>query len=67
MVTTKETIKADGMWAKVGRKNYLHESGNMVSYDCNAWLWRVNQDEGYKTLWAAKHAAETRVKHKWKD
>jgi len=52
------TMKEDGMWAKVGKKHYLHVSGNEVQYDCNAWLWRVNGKEGFSTLWAAKYAAE---------
>jgi hypothetical protein len=58
MPNTAIVIKKDSTWAKVGKKHYLHVSGNEVIYDCNNWLWRVNGKNGYSTLWAAKYEAE---------
>jgi len=58
MPNTATTMKEDGMWAKVGKKHYIHASGNEICYDCNSWLWRINGKDGYTTLWAAKYAAE---------
>ena len=58
MPNTAATMKQDRAWAKVGNKHYIHVSGNEVSYDCNAWLWRVNSKNGYTTLWVAKYEAE---------
>ena len=49
------------MWAKVGKKHYVHVSGVEVAYDCNAWLWRVDGGDGYTTLWVAKQNAENKA------
>jgi hypothetical protein len=58
MSNTALVIKNDPTWAKVGKRHYIHISGNEVIYDCNCWVWRLNGKEGYSTLWAAKYAAE---------
>ena len=49
----------DGSWAKIGNKTYRHESGIVISYNHNAWLWVIaGQTVGYKTLGVAKYNAE---------
>jgi hypothetical protein len=58
MPNTAITMKKDDMWAKVGKKHYMHVSGIEIKYDCNSWLWRIDGKEGYSTLWAAKYYAE---------
>lgn len=52
---------ASGAWAKTGRKTYQHESGIVVRYDCNAWLWEIigGAEDGrfYQTLTVAAYFA----------
>lgn len=62
MPNTAQEMKNSGEWARIGKKHYLHISGNEIQYDCNRWLWIVNGNYGYTTLWAAKHAAEKPIK-----
>lgn len=55
----KNPMINDGSWAKVGDKTYRHESGIIIRYNCNAWLWIIDgQTVGYKTLGVAKYNAE---------
>ncbi len=58
----KNPMTGDGMWNKAGRKHYRHESGAEITYDGNAWCWRiVGQARGYATLGIAKYEVERMV------
>jgi hypothetical protein len=52
-----------GSWAKAGKvggkQSWRHENGTVVSFDCMAWGWRINDERGaFKTLWAARWHVE---------
>lgn len=51
----------DGSWAKIADKTYRHISGVTVAYDHNAWMWKIDGREGYKTLSICKVIVESRV------
>jgi hypothetical protein len=52
-------MKNDGMWNKAGNKTYRHESGAVVSYDHNAWCWRIEGvARSFSTLGHAKYEVE---------
>jgi hypothetical protein len=31
----------EGIWNKIARKTYRHISGATITYDGNAWAWRI--------------------------
>jgi hypothetical protein len=52
-MTTKP--QTEGSWSKIGRKQYRHVSGKVVTYDCNRWVWVIEGTRyGFKTLTAAQ-------------
>lgn len=61
---TDEGMLASGAWAKVGRKEYRHESGARVIYRPNAHLWEIvgGAADGlrYERLWPARDTVERR-------
>jgi hypothetical protein len=57
---TGRQMLASGMWAKVGGKHYRLAGEIDVRYDCNRWLWMVEDGTGYgfDRLWVAREWAE---------
>jgi hypothetical protein len=57
---TDKDMEASGQWAKFGKAAWKHATGVMVSYDCNAWGWRVDTLPGkvFSRLWVARFEAE---------
>ena len=51
----------NGEWNRIASKTHKHESGIIIRYDYNRWLWVVvgGKDDGhaYMTLSVAQHAA----------
>lgn len=59
---TDKDMELSGDWAKNGKVGgktaWKHESGVTVSYDCGAWVWRIDGGDGYKTLQVARMHVE---------
>jgi hypothetical protein len=55
MKTMRFTADMTG-WTKTGRKEYTHETGIIVRYDCNRFYWVIvggqHNGMGCTTLWA---------------
>ena len=51
---TGREIVESGEFLKTGKKEYTHrESGEVIRYDCNKWVWRTPDGLGFTALHGA--------------
>ena len=56
--TEREMVES-GEWVKVARQHYRYINGSEITYDRNAWGWRIDGgNQLFNTLWVAKCEVE---------